>query len=443
MRILDAESVRFSSPEKHRSFHYYVSQGAELPLRYQPQSRPFLLGVALQLSHIHPSVKHAIIAMAAWQLHLRAISEANPQSDASEYILPRFAMIQYNKAIHSLTSRESNGNTLPVLLSCCLLFTAIESWVGKASILPSLDLLTACSKKDRLGKPYMLHVNAGLALIEEYHKAVEAGSQARLDIVDDLFEPIIRGLAVNLLTFNDVDPSHDNSISDNYALDHNLYVPSTFTDVPQAVQYMDELLKSVIRATSGTSPAKLSTRGKLQDLLPQLEVAMKQSTPEPSEKANAGLLRKYREVDVYRKLAKIMLDTFPKSCGQVYDGYQAGLEEILVDCQKLISMDDMGIGPISASFTIILGLITPLLLVATKCRDWPTRRQAIAALHSLVRVERHWNSCLATAIARFVLEKEGRLDAQTEAVDVLEARRIRIVSLMSHRAREQITIGFQ
>ena len=63
-------------------------------------------------------------------------------------------------------------------------------------------------------------------------------------------------------------------------------------------------------------------------------------------------------------------------------------------------------------FKSTLGILSPLFLVATKCRNPSIRDRAIKALHSSARRERTWNSCIATILAQFVVhvEESIRLD---------------------------------
>lgn len=48
----------------------------------------------------------------------------------------------------------------------------------------------------------------------------------------------------------------------------------------------------------------------------------------------------------------------------------------------------------------------PLFLIATRCRVTRLRREALRLLHTLERVERGWTSCIAHAIAEFVVNQE-------------------------------------
>lgn len=65
-----------------------------------------------------------------------------------------------------------------------------------------------------------------------------------------------------------------------------------------------------------------------------------------------------------------------------------------------------------------LGVLAPLFLIATKCRDLQIRHEAIDLMHSAKRSERGWNSCIASTLARFVAsieDSQGSQDIQHSA----------------------------
>jgi hypothetical protein len=60
-----------------------------------------------------------------------------------------------------------------------------------------------------------------------------------------------------------------------------------------------------------------------------------------------------------------------------------------------------------------LGFISPLYFIATLCQVRDIRRSALEALRDLKTVEAHWNSCVAYAVARTVVEIEEQYAERT------------------------------
>jgi hypothetical protein len=67
---------------------------------------------------------------------------------------------------------------------------------------------------------------------------------------------------------------------------------------------------------------------------------------------------------------------------------------------------------LKASFALDLGVVPPLFVVATKCRDRKLRREAIALLMSSPRREGMWDSLLCGKVGEWIMEveEEGMLD---------------------------------
>jgi len=61
---------------------------------------------------------------------------------------------------------------------------------------------------------------------------------------------------------------------------------------------------------------------------------------------------------------------------------------------------------IKASFALDLGIVPPLFVVATKCRDRKLRREAIRLLLSSPRREGMWDSILSGRVAQWIMEIE-------------------------------------
>ncbi|KFA63226.1 hypothetical protein S40285_04920 [Stachybotrys chlorohalonatus IBT 40285] len=61
---------------------------------------------------------------------------------------------------------------------------------------------------------------------------------------------------------------------------------------------------------------------------------------------------------------------------------------------------------IKPSFSADLGIVPPLFVVATKCRDPTIRRRAIQLLRSSARREAMWDSAMAAQVAEWIMQRE-------------------------------------
>ncbi|KAH7318610.1 hypothetical protein B0I35DRAFT_451382 [Stachybotrys elegans] len=93
--------------------------------------------------------------------------------------------------------------------------------------------------------------------------------------------------------------------------------------------------------------------------------------------------------------------------------------------RRIISPDPFGLASYTAyhirpSFSADLGIVPPLFVVATKCRDPATRRQAIQLLKSSARREAMWDSFMVAQVAEWVMgHEEGSAQAAQSPPDSL------------------------
>lgn len=101
---------------------------------------------------------------------------------------------------------------------------------------------------------------------------------------------------------------------------------------------------------------------------------------------------------------------------------------------------------IKASFALDLGIIPPLFVVATKCRDRRLRRDAIGILLSSPRREGMWDSILSGQVARWIMEieEEGMVPFAlwgSAAVEIVrDERRVMVKEILFDLQRREATI---
>lgn len=114
-------------------------------------------------------------------------------------------------------------------------------------------------------------------------------------------------------------------------------------------------------------------------------------------------------ISLYLKCTSILLANVPRESEMVYDAFLPDFKYIVRTCHLLISSQEEIQLPRNPRFSFETGVIPPLHIVATKCRDPITRREAVDLLWSNPRQEGMWDSILTARIGRWLIsaEEEG------------------------------------
>jgi len=102
---------------------------------------------------------------------------------------------------------------------------------------------------------------------------------------------------------------------------------------------------------------------------------------------------------------------------------------------------------IKASFALDLGIVPPLFVVATKCRDRRLRREAIRLLMSSPRREGMWDSILCGRASQWIMEVEEEGMSYFEMWNplafnerVAEDKRVMVKEILFDLQRREATI---
>jgi hypothetical protein len=175
-------------------------------------------------------------------------------------------------------------------------------------------------------------------------------------------------------------------------------------------------------------------------LLSQWLTAFTQYTPHPGGTHEKEFLR--REcllMRAHHRAVSIMVESLSVSSEMVYDQHVDSFRTLLEECSAA------AIPPVAAAvsfhFGFSLGLIPPLFLIATRCRDPVVRKEALAVLRSTHRSEGCWDSCSAALIAEYVVEIEERgLTVIRSAGDITAFSRLRLVGADVDYADQQLVL---
>ncbi|KAH6678536.1 hypothetical protein B0J14DRAFT_325520 [Halenospora varia] len=114
-------------------------------------------------------------------------------------------------------------------------------------------------------------------------------------------------------------------------------------------------------------------------------------------------------ISLYQKLTTVMLANIAEDSEMVYDALLPEFRYMVRTCEILIVSEEQTRMPRNKRFSFDIGIIPPLQVVATKCRDPILRREAVDLLFSNPRQEGMWDSVLSARLGRWIIacEEDG------------------------------------
>jgi hypothetical protein len=114
-------------------------------------------------------------------------------------------------------------------------------------------------------------------------------------------------------------------------------------------------------------------------------------------------------LSLYQKITVITLAILSNDSEMVYDDFLEDFKYVVRTCALLIASRDTTQQPQNPRFTFEVGIVPPLHVVATKCRDPVVRREAIQLLFASPRQEGMWDSVLSARIGTWMTgcEEDG------------------------------------
>ncbi|KAH0831758.1 hypothetical protein FOPE_02814 [Fonsecaea pedrosoi] len=369
-------------------YEYFVQVGSKILATFQLNSMPFWTRLAPQLGLRHAAVRHGLTALGALQapfhnITLAAEMQAQPRPEISA-----LAMSHTHKAIRLV--RTADPATLPteVSLTCCLLFLAMQFWIEKTS-------------------SATMHIMAAYRILQERFGSDASSWVDSRDMPRDFattFIPSLNELINHACTFSDDFPPPGSGIPENYHLDYDVGQISNISDARSALDGVDRLLKCVLRATS--------TPGTSQSLEKKIVLAFDCLDRKLQALHHTNVLSEdgfdYVHLCLHLRVANVMFWTTGQPDETGFDAFHVDFEFIVSWCRKIIHLDAAGPRRKQSVLSPSLGVLSPLFFVATRCRESRLRHEALSLLHDAGVSERGWTSCMAFAIARFVIHEEER-----------------------------------
>lgn len=445
---LDHSSI---APRDSELLGHFLGEAADQLAGFSFSLKAFCQSLAPQLGHHYPAVRYALLSVAA---RTRAAAFRWDQCQPREVALcyKSRSLVYCNNAIQHLTTNIASDVPPEVYLVCGLLFGATEYWPHR-NMCPTVHVLTAF----RL-------VLRGTSMLPE---AVKEG----------MFPFLVHMGRKTLAMADDVPPDLAAQISTFVWLSiRPPLVPSIFSSLNEAWSFMDTLVNYVGAFSHDDSDFILEARPDALGYATQLHGALLQTVSllHPDDRHRRA---QYRSLLMHHRALQIMLDAALAGSGEaIYDLFTADFEHIVYECELLLKEERQSrpehLSPeLSATqsrshansklprpdkpWHTTLGLLAPLFLTATHCRIPSLRHRAIAALHTTSRREREWNSCIATMLARFVVQVEQRHQLSSQSAQhenagvisnigvVIQAEhRVRLESVQFDRDREFIRVEY-
>lgn len=137
-------------------------------------------------------------------------------------------------------------------------------------------------------------------------------------------------------------------------------------------------------------------------------------------------------ISLHQKSVSILLASVPRDSEMVFDSFLPDFHYIVRTSALLIASRKETHLPRNPRFSLEIGIIPPLHLVATKCRDPVTRREAVDLMWTNPRQEGWWDSLIFARAGLWIInsEEEGLPPPQ------LPARSSNMSGLWSHSVEQ-------
>ncbi|KAH7377490.1 hypothetical protein BKA64DRAFT_648969 [Cadophora sp. MPI-SDFR-AT-0126] len=419
----------------------------------------------LQESHSEASIRHAVIALGALYKTLEKASESPPGSpDSGAYdTAPRhynFALQQYGKALtrlrESLENRETRSER--TILISIVLFTCFQSFTGdhKAAISQIQHGLGLLEERRHDSRQPLIRRKDDVVEDELVQMFTRLAIQAKsYDMAFHFPHPYVIRLTPQTRQ-DPTSPQSQSSPSDTSSTSMDSNIPETFLNSQEARTALDticerimrfqELLSSYHRGPNNILPKSVQSLGMGFGI--QLKQWGAAFTPLLETRRNRGVSNTERAgIDVLKMLQlmtgilyQMGFSTSEMDFDNFYPQFKEIVElakEVVVDEELLLAqqrcgsisscrhkqtpsynfpglashqpgahIDEDDYLHIKPSFALDLGIVPPLFVVATKCRDRKLRREAIRLLMASPRREGMWDSILSGRVGGWIMHIE-------------------------------------
>lgn len=413
------------SPAELRSFDFFRSEAA--PMLSSCFDAGFWQYLVLQMSSLYPAIRHAVIAIGDL-LENKGASDRSSYHPSEQRPLQLgnwrnhgFAIKQYNKAIAALSHGADCNTPIDAIILACILFICIESLRG--------EVATA-----------IRHCNSGMSIALSHLQNIEPGLRAEnvQRLRNDMLPVLCRANLLSILFGNS--PSWD------YAIALADVVPDEFTSFRQARDSMFHLMSLSIRFRRvGAQPRRLLRSLDMSDYQLQFDIQqqirnwnVRYEELFSREARTPQQLQASRMLQIHRLVTSIMTVRSTDIDECAVDSLYADFEAVVSLAEDILECDVDICGTQSTkttTFLLDMEMIPPLYFVAQKCRHPALRRRAISILQRLHRLEGFWDSDLAAAVAKRIMEVEER------NLSILDGSELPAEGDRIHQTHNEVVVG--
>lgn len=372
-------------------------------------SLDFWQNVVPALAVDNAPVRHAMLTLSATQEEYEG---EVPDSLSTEWSK---SLRQHTRAVRELWSGIAGASiSNEATLVCCLLLTLYDIWHFGLPL----------SFTDIFGG--FQHVFGGLNVCKFIKRTSPSKSPLpeTTAINGTVMIPAFQHLADFAIVMLDDKEEEHLMLLREFALSLNPVIPGHFANADEAVDLLDRVLRQIAKIEPGAIATDLSDmEHHLSSILSTLQQSVSAAQARNDKVAAAG----FRLLFVHHRAALILLNGTTTQSETLYDEHLADFEFIVGETEFLLRE-----GPALPEKRVCIGIVPPLFLTATKCRDDSTRRRALAALHQSPHHEHLWTSCTAHQIAQQViwLEEAG------------SGARVRLQSIKFDPAQSQVELKY-
>jgi len=360
-----------------------------------------------QLSASEPAIRHALIALSS--AHARFEADAANNQIVQNAIDPNFVLRHYNEAIKQLKIHLSRDpGSLDIAMLCCLLFISLECIYGNRILV--ID-----------------HLQNGLNMLRS-SLVQDGGKEASSNTIAKSIRQEVRPLFHRLDSQTTLMGFSGSSLF--YHMDKllTLSVPRSFDSFEHAKSSLDLLVASSLGFIRSIHDGKHAEAGSVSLTGRTLQIhLLSEFSIWKNSMANFVKSCKTLTEDDYKieKSLRIQHTASFIWLARCTELEESGFDAYLPEFASIVKWSRALITPSSEPrepclhtrlaalsvtnvprFSLNMGYIPPLYLVAIKCRDPITRREAISILEETNGREGLWDARLHAKVARRLLEVE-------------------------------------
>lgn len=383
----------------------------------------------MQVSQSEPAVRHALVAVGALNerrdVYVKDITysrsvvttggqnvEASIRKEQQQHNDP-FALSQYNKAIAHLARaiNSTSSNSIDTALLVCILFVCVE-----------------CLRGDY--KPALKHFQGGMSIALAAAGPEGPNSQdSQTTAIREKLLPFFNRLELLGQVYGHR-PSYE------YGLEPSQVLPQTFHSIVEARDSIVHLMNLSIRLIHKTkfsrysnkiTAAEYSYHSNLVSCLHTWKDTLDHfllTVPPSPRLTEAATVLQIQQIVCRTWLNRSLV---PEECAADADIPLYERAVSLAETLSTNSKQSIGGAAQPPTFLFDMETVSPLYLIAIKCRDPLIRRRAIALLRQSVRREGLWDSVKAAAIAERIVELE-EVELQVLDGSVLPREEVRIAN---------------